>query len=99
MYIPHFVPTSLREAAQVFEQRNEMYGDNYKKFGAIMNDIFPDGFTIDNPQDWNRFGILIQVVSKLTRYAENFNRGGHDDSLVDLSVYAHMLRELDTGNK
>jgi hypothetical protein len=34
-------------------------------------------------------------MSKATRYAQNFERGGHEDSLIDNSVYTQMLREVD----
>lgn len=89
------VPELLRQSAVVYEQRNVLYGDNYKKFGDVMKAIFPDGVTIMSTSYFNRFGILIQIISKLTRYCEMFDEGGHDDSLLDLSVYANMLRELD----
>lgn len=89
------VPDMMREAADVFEQRAELYGDNYKRFGLIMRALFPRGLRLASADDHNRFGVLVQCVSKLTRYAENFERGGHDDSCVDSAVYWTMLRELD----
>jgi hypothetical protein len=89
------VPEMLRESAQTYEERNKLYGDNYKRFGAIMKALFPDPLPLTTEQDWNRLGVFVQVLSKVSRYAENFNRGGHDDSLLDMAVYATMLRELD----
>jgi hypothetical protein len=89
------VPEMLREAAATYEERNKLYGDNYKTFGQSMKGMFPDGLTLRTIDDWNRLGIFVQVVSKATRYANLFEQGGHDDSLLDLSVYANMLRELD----
>lgn len=88
----------LQESVDIFRKRNELYGDNYKKFGAVMHALFPNELQRSSEAAvgyWNRLGILVQIVSKLTRYCENFNEGGHDDSLKDLSVYAAMLRELD----
>lgn len=90
-----FVPDQLRKAAEIYEQRNTLYGDNYKRFGPIMKLLFPDGIMVKYDDDWNRLGILVQVVSKLTRYAQNFKEGGHADSLDDMAVYAMMLKELD----
>ena len=90
------VPELLREAAKIYEERNKIYGDNYKRFGNVMDDVFGRSVQLRNFDDHNRFGILVQMVSKLTRYAENFDRGGHADSLDDLVVYTMMLRELDT---
>lgn len=95
-----FVPEALRKAAAIYEERNKLYGDNYKNFGKVMLALFPEGIYhgSSNPQPFdeiNRYGVLIQIVSKLTRYCENFGKGGHDDSLDDLAVYAMMLKELD----
>jgi len=89
------VPEMLRDNAGIYEQRNQLYGDNYKRFGKIMDILFPGGICLQNEDDFNRFGIFVQVVSKITRYAENFSRGGHDDSLDDNTVYSMMLKELD----
>lgn len=85
----------LQESAEVYRQRNLLYKDNYKKFGRVMHALFPDGLTINSPDLWNRLGLLVQQISKQTRYCENFLSGGHDDSLCDLSVYSAMLREVD----
>lgn len=89
------VPDMLRQSAQTYEERNKLYGDNYKRFGPVMALLFPKGIDLISEDDHNRFGVFVQIVSKLTRYAENFNEGGHDDSLLDMTVYATMLRELD----
>jgi len=89
------VPEMLREAADTYEERNKVYGDTYKKHGTVMQSLFPDGVSLDCDDDHNRFGVLTMIVGKLTRYAQNFNKGGHYDSLHDLSVYATMLNELD----
>ena len=85
----------LRDAAGIYEQRSKIYGDNYKRFGAIMEILFPNGLTLILMEDHNRLAIFVQLVAKLTRYAENFARGGHKDSLDDIAVYSQMLSELD----
>jgi len=90
------VPELLRDAASIHEQRNEIYGANYKKFGNIMTALFPNGLKVKTKQDFDRLGVLIPIVSKIGRYAQNFDvLGGHPDSLDDIAVYAMMLRELD----
>lgn len=91
------VPEMLRDCAKLYEERNAVYGDNYKHFGTIITGLFPEGCGIElsTEEDWNRFGIIVQIASKLSRYCVNFKNGGHDDSLQDLAVYATMLRELD----
>jgi hypothetical protein len=89
------VPELLRHAASIYEERNKIYGDNYKRFGSIVSLLFPNGLTLENEDDHNRFGVFVQIVSKITRYAECFELGGHIDSLDDTAVYAMMLQELD----
>lgn len=84
----------LDAAADTYRERNKLYGDNYKHFGAACVAMFPHGLTLRTAGDWNRLGVFIQATSKLTRYAQNFSRGGHIDSAHDLSVYAAMLQEL-----
>jgi hypothetical protein len=90
------VPQALRDAAGIYEERNKLYGDNYKRHGEVMNALFPAGVELQDRADHNRFGILTQVVAKLTRYCENFAKGGHPDSLDDMTVYTQMLQELDS---
>jgi hypothetical protein len=91
-----FVSDQLIAKAQLYTERNKLYGGNYKRFGAIMV-LLLNGQKLDasDPLQMNRLGIFFQVVSKLTRYAENFERGGHPDSLDDTAVYSMMLQEID----
>ena len=88
------VPEILRLAAETYEQRNKLYGDNYKRWGVIFNLLFPNGVKISSTEDANRLGVFVQCLSKMTRYAEGFETGGHQDSAHDLCVYAAMLEEL-----
>lgn len=86
----------LEEKARLFEERNKLYGSNYVRFGPIMSQIMAtQNLDPTNPKDMARFGIFVQIVAKVSRYGENFNRGGHDDTLDDISVYAMMLKALD----
>lgn len=89
------VPELLRDGANTYEERNAIYGDNYKRHGIVMRALFPNGVVLRDTDDHNRFGVLTQMVAKLTRYCENWNRGGHADSLHDEIVYSGMLAELD----
>lgn len=93
------VADNLRESANVFEERGKVYGEAYKVFGPVFAALFPTGLTIYGPEDANRLGVFVQILSKVVRYAGTFKDGGHDDSLVDLSTYAAMLRELDGGRR
>lgn len=93
-----YVAVQLEEKANLFSERAAVYGDNYKRHGAIVAQLMATQSLDPTDVDaMNRFGVLTQIVSKITRYAENFNRGGHDDSLDDIAVYAMMLKQLDNG--
>ncbi len=93
-------PDHLEEGAKTYRERNETYGDSYLKFGEVMIALFPYGFNKEaiakvlTISDWNRLGILTQIVSKLCRYTNDFDNP-HQDSMHDIMVYASMLMELD----
>lgn len=85
----------LKQLAELFEQRNKLYGSTYKKHGPIVMAIFGGSIPeIRADIDSSRMAIINVVASKLSRYAENWQTG-HVDSLNDISVYCQMLRELD----
>lgn len=88
------VPDRLASLGAIYRDRNKVYGDNYKFFGRTMKGIFPRGLTLETEDDFNRFGVFVQIVAKATRYGQAF-ASGHKDSLDDTSVYAQMLAELD----
>lgn len=85
----------MEVAARTYKERNKVYGDSYKRHGSIMKALYPEGVTLETEQDFNRFGVMNMIVSKLCRYSNNFETGGHQDSIHDLGVYSFMLEELD----
>ena len=85
----------LEAAARTFAERSTVYKDNYKKVGEVMSVLFPLGIPLCTADDHNRFHILMLSVVKLTRYAENWNDGGHSDSCLDAAVYWAMLESID----
>jgi len=85
-------PAILKAGAKTFEERGKVYGKNYVTFGHVGKALWPDGVKLETPEDFIRHGILIQCLSKLTRYANNPK--GHKDSAHDLMVYAAMLEEV-----
>jgi hypothetical protein len=89
------VADALRKLGDLYAQRNAIYGDSYHKFGELLETLFPDGLTLHGASDFNRFICYTQALGKLTRYAPNFHKGGHADSLDDNSVYSQMLQQLD----
>jgi hypothetical protein len=57
--------------------------------------MFPRGVTLDTDDKFRRYSLIVFIQTKLARYAQNFDRGGHPDSLDDIAVYCQLLRELD----
>jgi hypothetical protein len=93
-YPPMSVGHLLVNAAKTYSERNTTYGNNYKEsFPRVMMALFPDGADIAREEDWAKMGVFVQVVSKLTRYAEQWP-AGHADSAHDMIVYSAMLQEL-----
>lgn len=85
----------LAQAAKTYEERNEIYKDNYYYVGHIMSMLFPNGLNIKDADDWNRIQLIVLNVVKQTRYCQQFSNGGHQDSIRDQIVYGAMLEEMD----
>jgi hypothetical protein len=82
----------LAEMADTFRERNKVYGDNYKRVGAVMVAMFPNGVQLKTEEDFNRWHLFELMVVKLTRFA---NTGlVHQDSIHDAAVYAAMVESL-----
>lgn len=90
------VPERLRAAAALYEDRNAIYGNDYKKAGGVLLALFPRGLELQTAGDFGRFALLLLCLSKIGRYAAQWTTGGHPPSLEDLSVYAAMLNEYDS---
>jgi len=90
------IPDILEAARNVFQDRDVAYGSNYKRFGALLLALFPEGGipAIRDEASANRLTALMDCAGKLHRYAHNFESGGHGDSASDLIVYAAMLKEF-----
>jgi hypothetical protein len=86
------VPRLLAAAAELYAEKNRVYGDNYLHFGHIMSGLYPEGVELTTEQDWTRMGIILNLVTCLSRYCHAPR--GHVDSARDLTVYAAMLQEL-----
>ena len=86
----------LRQGADTYEQRNKVYGDNYKKYGDWAQRLLKGVPAPANAHDMNRYSLMINILNKLSRYVENWEQGGHHDSLLDMAVYTTMLAEIDS---
>jgi hypothetical protein len=86
----------LLSGAETYRERSKVYGGNYKEFGKVMLALFPNGVVLKTIEDHNRFHLFVQIVTKITRYA---NSGlTHIDSVHDAMVYSAMLEELTKEN-
>ena len=89
-------PDELRvDSADTFKIKNAQYGSNSKNYAAAMKAFFPNGIVIKTEQDHERIHLLMLLIVKISRYCNNFELGGHEDSLNDAAVYSAMLRSLD----
>tara|TARA_R110000787_G_scaffold102227_1_gene208206 strand:+ start:916 stop:1110 length:195 start_codon:yes stop_codon:yes gene_type:complete len=59
-----------------------------------MTSLFPEGINLNTVDAINRFGLLSMIISKLTRYCNQWDEP-HKDSIHDLGVYAFMLEGVD----
>lgn len=86
----------LEKSAKLFEERNAVYKDNWRKVGAIMTILFPDGPPkLEDETDYNRWHLFELAIVKLTRYAVQYNDGGHRDSIHDMIVYLAMVAGIE----
>lgn len=90
-----YVTKLLNEMAGLYAERNAVYKDNYLMVGRIMEAMFPAGKTLRGADDFNRWHLFELAIVKLSRYASNYNQGGHKDSIEDMIVYLAMVAALD----
>lgn len=90
------VPNVLRSMAKTFEERNAVYGDNYKRVGAIMRVLWPDGVP-GRLATTDHFHLFELIIVKVTRFA--ISELKHLDSAHDMAVYAAMIESVLKGDK
>lgn len=87
--MPKTAADCLKEGETLFRERNGAYKDSPQRFGNAMAALYPEGLTLKGADDFTKFGIFLQMMSKTTRFAASDNK--HLDSIRDLKVYAAML--------
>jgi hypothetical protein len=80
----------------IYDQRRGTYGEDYTHIGESMIGMFPNGLNLVSERDFTRFALLCSIHGKLLRYAARFKDNGHADSLDDISIYAQLLRSVDS---
>lgn len=82
---------SLKKAEAVIIERSDEYENAHIVHAEVLAAMFPNGIELKSISDFSKFATLNMCVAKTTRYAMNFNKGGHKDSALDLISYAAML--------
>lgn len=94
--LPLEVPDMLANLGAIYRERGASYGKNYHWAGTVLWALFEGRpVTFSSPEELNRLHLVVHMAGKLSRYVGNLHRGGHRDSLDDLSVYAQMAQEYD----
>lgn len=94
--------TTAERAAAILEgvhdtllDRDAEYRGSDLMYAELMAVLFPSGLELVSAHDHHRFHLFMLAMVKVTRYARNWNEGGHADSLTDLAAYAAMLKAVD----
>lgn len=85
------VPEILRDMASTFEERNRVYGSNYKMVGPIMKVLFPDGVPPEVVHS-DQFHLFELKIVKLSRFA--ISGLTHIDSIHDDAIYSAMIESI-----
>jgi hypothetical protein len=89
------VPDEIAKLAELHRAKQNEYGETEVYAGEVLAGLFPSGLNISTRIGFARLALFLHCVNKILRYANNFEAGGHSDSLLDLALYAMMLREID----
>ena len=88
-------PEHLRQMADLYEERSRVYKANHFVIGNVMAALFPDGMVVKTPDEWTRLYFFMLKQVKVSRYVQQWDNGGHEDSLDDDIVYTSMLQMND----
>lgn len=83
----------LHDMAVTYQERNAVYGSNYKMVGPLMAVLFPDGVPPELVVK-HQFHLFELILVKLSRFA--ISNLEHVDSIHDLSVYGAMIEAIIT---
>ena len=60
------VPERLRKMADLFEERNRAYGNNFVTMGPVLHAMFPEGVRVETSDEWQRIFTIVMGVMKTT---------------------------------
>jgi hypothetical protein len=88
----------LAQMAATFKERNQIYGDNWRVVGKVMEVLHgegsaaPAGDLVGTAEQFDVWHLWELLIVKLSRFA---NSGlTHADSIHDLAVYAAMIESI-----
>ena len=88
----------MKSAFETAKARAPVYGNSHKGYqinGRMLLNFFPEGLTLKTEADFSRFILFVMCSVKFCRYANNFAKGGHPDSIHDMGVYSFILEDYD----
>jgi len=84
----------LYQAADLYRERDLVYGSNFNKVAAVLESMFPDGVTIRNADEFRRWHNFELIVVKMCRFAQSGLT--HMDSIRDSCVYCAIVDSVTT---
>jgi hypothetical protein len=83
------VGETLVAAANTYLERNMVYQDAWTQVGPLLAALFPAGISLQRPNDFTKFHLLVMIMVKLSRFANSGMQ--HPDSVRDIITHAAML--------
>ena len=73
-----------------------IYGEaGHAEVNGLIGQTNAEAITVKTEEEWNRLHLFLLSIVKTSRYANNYLKGGHADSVLDNIVYLAMLHEID----
>jgi hypothetical protein len=86
----------FEEAMKTYIERSKVYGPGgFEEHGKILLALFPSGLTLSTEEEFSRWVVFNNILTKVCRYAKHLNKGGHQDSIHDLGVYSFIMEDFD----
>lgn len=90
------VIVNLKNLVEVRKNDVYQYGEVSKIKGDVLSSLFPNGSHLESSDQYSRFAMVDMIVNNLIGYCNNFDHGGHEDCLNQISICSQMLNELDS---
>lgn len=84
------------EIGQLVQQKNDAYGDSFKRCHRIMQELYPNGISVDQMLEAL---LLLRMVDKFFRIAGGKRGAFNEDAWRDLAGYGICGTSLDKSDK